>query len=68
MPRECMRCGKTYLRRDRIEVWTARNPGHRAGWSKSLVLVCLTCAPAQQSRRILMLASVRLGGRARRSG
>jgi hypothetical protein len=66
--RECARCGKTYLRRDRIEVWTSRNPGHRTGWRKEIVKVCLQCASAQQSRRILMLVSVRLGGRAKKTG
>lgn len=61
--RECMRCGKTYHRRDQIEVWATRNPGHRIGWSKQIIKVCLRCAPVAQSRRLLMLVSVRLGGR-----
>jgi hypothetical protein len=60
--RECMRCGRWYHRRDRIEVWTTRNPGHRTGWVKQSLRVCLQCAPVQQSRRVLMLVSVRLGG------
>jgi hypothetical protein len=64
MTRDCHRCGQWYLRRDQLEVWSTRNPGHRDGWKKSIVKVCMHCATEQQSRRLLMLASVKLGGQA----
>lgn len=58
-PRCCNVCGNTYNRRNIIETWTSQNAGHRAGWVKTTVKVCVRCGPEARSRRLVILASQR---------
>lgn len=57
--RECATCGRRYLRRNLVEVWTVRNVGHRAGWVKQKVRQCLACQPIPQSQQLLRVIRVR---------
>ncbi len=57
-PRACTGCGRTYHRRNLIEVWDTRNLGHRIGWHKTRVRLCLDCQKVEQSRRVLVLAHI----------
>jgi hypothetical protein len=57
-PRACDKCGDPYNRRDLIEVWTARNPGHRTGWMKARQRLCMKCSSVVQAQRILVVAQV----------
>jgi hypothetical protein len=67
VPRLCQVCHKPYLRRNLTELWDAQAPGSRTGWHKTQVRVCTRCMNATQARRVLMVASVRLGQAPRRS-
>ena len=58
-PRCCHICHDPYWRRNRIEVWTSQNPGHRTGWLKTIVNVCTRCAPEYQARRLAITAVAR---------
>lgn len=64
MPRSdvrcCDGCGVVYYRRDFVEVWAERNPGHRTGWRKSRVRLCMRCSDTRASARVLTAARVRL--------
>lgn len=48
--KSCSVCGKPYYRRNLLEVWDVRNPGHRVGWGKTELRVCLGCSSAQRSQ------------------
>jgi hypothetical protein len=43
-------------RRDLVESWTARNPGHRVGWKKETLRVCTSCKSAKASQRTIVVA------------
>ncbi len=58
-PRHCSRCGKTYARRNLIEVWSTRNPGSRLGWAKTRAAICLRCQDARMTGRVIALAEIR---------
>lgn len=58
MNRECSTCGRTYFRRNRMELWAVRNEGHRTGWQKVEIKQCMNCQTAPQTRRVLMVAHV----------
>jgi hypothetical protein len=66
MSRRCAACGKPYLRRNLTELWDAQAPGSREGWHKTQVRICTRCMNATQARRVLMVATVRLGTAPRR--
>ena len=55
----CEKCGNTYYRRNRLEMWTGRNPGHRTGWFKTEIKVCNPCMPAMEAQRIGVRAGLR---------
>jgi hypothetical protein len=57
-PRSCDKCGKPYLRRNLTEGWPIRNPGHRAGWIKQKIKICMNCSTPESTQRMLMVASV----------
>ena len=58
--RACFKCGGTYQRRNKIEAWITQNPGHRLGWVKREVKICVRCGPAPLAARVFMvLAPVR---------
>jgi hypothetical protein len=59
-PRSCDVCGGSYSRRDLVEVWTSRNPGHRIGWVKMRVRRCHDCATLVQSQRLIVMANIGL--------
>lgn len=63
MAKECAQCGEPYYRRNLTEVWVERNPGHRTGWSKRLVRLCMSCMDVATARRVLMITGVKFGGR-----
>lgn len=54
----CAVCGKSYFRRNLTEMWMSRNPGHRAGWAKEIVKVCMNCQSVEDSRRMLTYVGV----------
>ena len=58
--RVCSSCGKSYHRRNRLEVWTGRNPGSRTGWLKEEIKLCLACMNVKTSERVLVLAHVQV--------
>lgn len=58
LSRRCSSCGNSYFRRNRIEVWTGRNPGKRLGWHKDIASVCLKCQDVEESSRIIGIADV----------
>jgi hypothetical protein len=60
--RRCGRCGEPYARRNLIEIWDTRNEGHRDGWHKTIARVCLKCQSDAESRRVLVLAHIRVLG------
>jgi hypothetical protein len=64
--RLCTSCGKPYYRRNLTELWDAQAPGSRAGWHKTVGRICTKCMNATQARRLLMVASVRIGNKPRR--
>jgi hypothetical protein len=57
-PRSCDGCSNTYRWRNLIETWTVQNHGHRTGWVKTRLRLCVKCSPATAARRIMMAASV----------
>ena len=59
--RLCTACGKAYYRRSVTEVWDRQAPGSRTGWHKSVQRLCTKCLGPTQARRVLMVATVRLG-------
>lgn len=56
--RFCSNCGQHYHRRNLIEAWDIRNPGHRAGWHKTQLKICLTCQPRKVTDRIIDIAQI----------
>lgn len=52
----CTECGEHYYRRDRVEIWYVRNPGHRIGWEKVIQSLCLSCSTTKRAQQILFLA------------
>lgn len=56
--RTCDACGKPYLRRNLVESWETQNPGHRLGWTKRRLRICVpACGPASMARRVLMVVT-----------
>lgn len=64
--RRCESCGTSYYRRNVLEAWTERNPGHRAGWNKSVRKTCLTCTSAKVANMVMMVIDTRAGATVRR--
>jgi hypothetical protein len=64
--RACTNCGKWYYRRNKIEMWVTRNPGHRTGWEKIDERLCLECSDNKQTRRIVAVLAVRPVARGRK--
>ncbi len=60
MVRTCDRCGQRYLRRNLIEAWTTRNPGHRRGWIKKVIRICLRCQSIERSKEVVAVAQIRV--------
>lgn len=58
-PRTCDVCGAKYHRRNLIEAWPTRNPGHRIGWFKVRQRVCLACMSTGDSARMLRAVGAR---------
>lgn len=58
-PRMCDVCGKTYFRRNLVEAWPKRNPGHRLGWYKVRQRVCLECMTPTSSAQMLIAVGAR---------
>lgn len=54
--RICTNCGDPYHRRNLVEGWTVRNPGHRKGWHKQIEKLCLNCVSVSKMHRILDIA------------
>jgi hypothetical protein len=54
--RVCDGCGVVYYRRSLIEGWTAQAPGHREGWTKSLLKLCPSCAPGNVVLKVMQVA------------
>lgn len=61
--RRCEHCGESYYRRNVLEAWTSRNPGHRDGWNKSKRKTCLGCTTTKVANRILMVVDTRAAAR-----
>lgn len=61
----CNACGEPYYRRNLTELWTTRNEGHRAGWTKVVARICNTCLPTAKAQRVLMVAAVHMTSRRR---
>ena len=59
-PKVCDNCGRPYYRRNKLEGWSAQNPGHREGWIKRELFICTACQPAAATERVLTLASLRV--------
>ena len=59
--KRCAKCGKPYYRRNKTELWTGRNPGHRDGWVKTESKLCLACLSPEQVTRMLLVADLRIG-------
>ncbi len=57
-PRACHSCGERYHRRNLVESWVKRNPGHNTGWLKEIIKVCMNCCSEAQSRKILSVVSI----------
>ena len=47
-----------YYRSNRIRVWTTINVGHRGGWFKEDLKLCLKCFTTKKAQRVVTLASV----------
>ena len=58
--RRCDRCGRAYYRSNRLRLWTGQNPGHRAGWQKDDVKLCLRCMNQAASAAAARLAMVKV--------
>ena len=56
--RYCAKCNKVYFRCNKIAVWDVQNPGHRGGWHKEEAKYCVTCQPAKQVQRVLVVAAL----------
>jgi hypothetical protein len=56
--KRCDNCLAPYYRSNRIRVWTTVNPGHRAGWMKEDVKLCIKCFSAKKAERVVSLASI----------
>lgn len=61
--RSCDICGDPYLRRNLVEAWTSQNQGHRAGWTKTILRVCVACGPEAQARRLVITSHARFRDR-----
>lgn len=59
--RKCDRCGKTYFRRNLTECWTSRSLGHRKGWQKEIIKVCISCMDVKEARRIISIVQIGVG-------
>ena len=59
--RKCDRCGNTYFRRNRMEAWTSRSVGHRRGWQKETIKVCIKCMDVKEARRIISIVQIGVG-------
>jgi len=51
-PRTCSICHETYNRRNLTEIWDTRNFGHRAGWNKTILKLCMRCFTIDQALRV----------------
>lgn len=51
-PRTCSICGEPYNRRNLTEIWDTRNFGHRAGWNKTILKLCMRCFTIDQALRV----------------
>lgn len=60
MTRVCEKCGRPYYRRNKLEFWTGRNPGHRLGWLKQEIRVCNACLPSIQAQKVLAGMDIRM--------
>ncbi len=58
--KQCANCGNGYYRRNRLQLWTSRNPGKRDGWTQADVRLCLTCSPQEQTSHLMTVASVKI--------
>jgi len=56
--RSCDNCGKVYHRRNLIEGWDVRNPGHREGWHKTTLRICMECQSPKVTYHIINVAQV----------
>ena len=56
--RICTGCGSRYHRRNLIEGWDKRNPGHRAGWHKKTLKICMNCQPATMTDKVINIAQI----------
>lgn len=54
----CTRCGNPYRRRDKVEVWSKRNPGHRDGWQKEEARLCMDCSSMKVAQRVMVVANI----------
>lgn len=60
--KRCDACRAPYYRSNRLRVWTAINPGHRGGWVKEDLKLCIKCFTAKKAQRVVTLASVLVKG------
>jgi hypothetical protein len=58
--RVCDRCGKIYYRASRMRLWTKTNPGHRDGWGKDDVRLCVSCMGSNAAKKAATLVSARI--------
>jgi len=58
-PRACSVCGDKYNRRNLVVSWTTQNQGHRTGWGKTELKVCMRCSGEPQARRLVIVAATR---------
>ena len=58
--RACTSCRKWYYRVNKMDLWTGRNPGHRVGWYKQEVRLCVECCTKQMASRVITVAHVRV--------
>lgn len=54
----CMSCGAPYYRANRMFIWTTINPGHRMGWIREDLKLCVRCFNAKKAQRVVTLASI----------
>lgn len=54
--RDCALCGRSYHRRNLIQVWDVQNVGHRAGWHQATIRVCLHCQTPAKTQQVLRVA------------
>ena len=47
-----------YYRSNRLRLWTKANPGHRMGWEREDLKLCLKCFTQKKAVRVVELASI----------